>query len=355
MHGLDAEVKSVTVDGFVSTREGELVSRSLSYEIAATGSEVLVEVSHCALGRGDVDFVDRRFTSQDSLVPGHEIVGLVIAAGPDVTRVSIGDRVGVGYQVTSCGSCGSCQTRLLQHCRSQQCLIVDRPGGLGVFVLTEEAFAVPIPSDLDSVTAAPLMSSGLTAYSAVMSSDVEAGMNVAVVGLGGMGHVATQLLQLAGCEVTAITSKDVEVESAELGVSATVAPVEFLERPPADSFDLIFVTSGLVNQLDPMLTSLRPTGTLVMLGSPSADVQFSVFKLNDFSSRTIRGSYIGSPSELAVLLDLARDRQVRVMSTVADFAEAPSALARVRSNSGGFRVVLEREPTFGSSSSLDRF
>lgn len=232
-----------------------------------------------------------------------------------------------------------------KHCRAQQCLIFDRPGGLGIFVRADDRFVVAIPDGLHSAEAAPLMSSGLTAYSAIRSSDVESGMNVAVVGLGGMGHIASQLLRNAGAHVTAVTSKHIDLESIELGVSRTLAPSTFFAEPPVDTFDRIFVTTGLVNDLDPFLAALTPQGTLVILGSPIAKVEFSVFKLNDFSGRRIFGSYIGSPDELVELLGLANAGTVSVSSTTVPFAMARDALDEVRQNTGGYRVVLERSCT----------
>ena len=114
-------------------------------------TELVIAATHCWVGRGDVDYVDRLYgevKSDGLIVPGHEVVGVVARCGSEVTHFTVGDRVGVGYQVSSCGMCEWCRAGSDQYCRAQQCLVVDRPGGFASHIWESERFVVAIPDTL---------------------------------------------------------------------------------------------------------------------------------------------------------------------------------------------------------------
>ncbi len=178
------------------------------YEPGPLGpDEVEVRVEHCGICHSDLAMIDDDWGfSAYPLVPGHEVIGTVAAVGPEVDGVAVGRRVGIGWSCGSCGRCEWCTRGLESLCVGNKGVIVRHHGGWAERVRAHWKFAVPIPDGLDPRAAGPLMCAGSTVFTPMARFDVRPTMRAAVVGIGGLGHLAVQFLAAFGCEVTAISS-----------------------------------------------------------------------------------------------------------------------------------------------------
>ena len=174
------------------------------YERTLGERDVLVRITHRSLARGDIQYIDDAWgDARFPLVPGHEIVGIVEEAGSEVADLHTGDRVGIGYQQEACFDCSFCKLGTEQLCASQKVIAVDRYGGLAEHIIVDARFAFRLPPQLDSATSTPLLSSGLTVYAGILRAELADGSRVAVLGAGGLGHLAIQFLHKMGHTVTA--------------------------------------------------------------------------------------------------------------------------------------------------------
>src|SRR5438477_10141571 len=190
------------------------------YDPGALGAgEVEIKISHCGICHSDVHLIDNDWGfSKYPFIPGHEIVGTVVAMGADVRNHAIGQRVGVGWQADSCGICEWCRQGDEHLCAKSQPTCVGRNGGFADKVRVNSKFAIPVPEALESENAAPLMCGGITVYSPLRNHGVRPSSRVGVIGIGGLGHLGIQFAKAFGAEVTAFsTSKDKEEEARKLG------------------------------------------------------------------------------------------------------------------------------------------
>lgn len=218
-----------------------------SYEAGPLAAhEVEIEVTHCGICLSDIAMIDNDWgRSEYPIAPGHEVIGMINAVGADVgDSRRIGQRVGVGWFTGSCGTCEYC-TRGKQHlCRKSHRTIVGRHGGWASSIRCQAEFAVPIPETLSSANAAPLMCAGSTVFTPMVEYGVMPWMRTAVVGIGGLGHLAVQFLAKFGCEVTAISSspgKETDVRMLGAAHFTSTKNIGQLTRN-SGSFDFILST-----------------------------------------------------------------------------------------------------------------
>jgi uncharacterized zinc-type alcohol dehydrogenase-like protein len=334
------------VHAYAANRPG-LHVEPYEYELSELAShDVRIKVTHCSVGRGDTYFLENKYqipTLQYPLVAGHELVGVIEQCGNQVNRLQIGDRAGVGYEVWSCGICEYCFDGKENLCESQKCLVLSGPGGFADYVVADERFVCKVPSDIKSDAAAPLFCSGLTVYSAIKKARIKEGMCSAVVGIGGLGHFGVQLLKLKGSKIVAFSGKSGQAAEVikKMGASL-VLPYKSDEVKP-HSFDRIFMTTHASVDYDYYLKLLKPTGELWVVGSDINKTTFSSWLLNDFASRSIHGSYIGSPAEMRELLELASAHGIIGRVKTMPMRELNQALQLVASGNDYFRVVVTNE------------
>lgn len=302
-------------------------------------SEVLIKITHCSVGRGDVGFLENVYQIPDlkyPLVAGHELVGKVVECGAAGTGFTTGQRVGVGYQIWSCGTCQFCTSQREQLCQQQKCLVKDQQGGFAEYICVDQRFVFALPDTLASDEATPLFCSGLTVYSAIKKAHIQPGMSVGVIGIGGLGHMAVQLPRLQGARVTAFSNKNLAMLT-ELGVETVVS---YHADLPAQTFDRLFITTHAPVDYDHFLKLLKPDGQLWVIGSDTNKTTFSSWLLNDFAERSIHGSYIGSPAEMRELLGLASKHGIKGRAKVMPMAELNRALEIVAEGREQFRIVV---------------
>lgn len=284
------------------------------------------------------------------LVVGHEIAGVVVEVGAEVTRHAVGDRVGVGCMVDSCRECAQCQAGNEQYCLNGMTgtyAAVDRDGsttqgGYSQQVVVVEDFVVRIPDALELDVAAPLLCAGITTYSPLRHWGAGPGTKVAVVGMGGLGHMAVKLAHAMGAEVTVLSqSLKKQEDGLRLGADhyhATSDPDTFAAL--RGSFDLIVNTVSAVVDLDAYLSLLAVDGTLVNVGAPAEPLPVQVFSLIP-ARRSFAGSSIGSIAETQEMLDFCAEHGLGADVEVIGADQVNEAWERVLASDVRYRFVID--------------
>lgn len=306
-------------------------------------NDVRLNVSHCGICHSDIHLIDNDWAiSQYPLIPGHEIVGTVVALGAGVNHLKKGERVGVGWQCGSCLQCEYCLRGDENLCDHSQATCVGHFGGFADGVVVDSRFAFPIPVDLPSETTAPLLCGGITVYSPLVHYGVRPAMKVGVMGIGGLGHMALQFASAMGCEVTAFTSSpDKEVEAVKLGAHRVVVTKDATAvARAAQSQDFIVTTvSGTMDWMQAM-SFLRPDGKLCVVGASPTPIQVPAFALIS-GRRSVVGSPIGSRHCIIEMLEFASRHEIGAIVEVVPLKQVNDAIAKVRANQARYRMVLE--------------
>ncbi|MFE2204655.1 MULTISPECIES: NAD(P)-dependent alcohol dehydrogenase [Streptomyces] len=284
------------------------------------------------------------------MVPGHEIAGIVAETGSGVTRFKVGDRVGVGCMVDSCGQCDACLMGREQHCaegNTQTYNALDRSGeptygGYSTHLVVTEKFAVSIPEGIALDEAAPLLCAGITTYSPLKRWGAGPGKKVAVVGLGGLGHMAVKIAHALGAEVTVLSqSLRKKDDGLKLGADhyyATSDPKTFEEL--AGTFDVILSTVSAPLDFGAYLGLLRTEGTLVNVGAPEEPISLNLFSLI-LGNRAIAGSAIGGIKETQEMLDFCAVHGLGAEIEVIEASQVNEAYERVLASDVRYRFVID--------------
>jgi uncharacterized zinc-type alcohol dehydrogenase-like protein len=305
-------------------------------------NEVAIRISHCGVCHSDVHLIDNDWGfSKYPFIPGHEIVGRVIAAGSDVRDRVIGERVGVGWQADSCGICEWCRQGDEHLCAKSQPTCVGRNGGYADMVRVNSRFAIPVPEVLESENVAPLLCGGITVYSPLRNHGVRPSSRVGVIGIGGLGHMGLQFAHAFGAEVTAFsTSKDKEAEAKTLGAHHFVNTRDTAAlKKVAGSFDFLLCTVSADQDWQGYVNALRPKGTLCVVGASPSAMQILPFSLIS-GQKAVSGSPTGSPRDLHEMLDVAARHGVKAITERFAMSAANEAVARVKKNQVRYRAVL---------------
>ena len=261
--------------------------------------KVRIRVEACGVCHSDSGTVEALFPIEWPRVPGHEVVGRIDALGPGVQGRAVSQRVGVGFLGGSCGYCGFCRNGDLVTCRNQEFTGIHHDGGYGEVMIAKASGLVAIPDDLSSIDAAPLLCAGLTTFSALRNAPPKAGDLVAVVGIGGLGHLAVQYARHMGFEVAAIARGADKVELAqELGAhhyidNATTNPAEALQALGGAKVVLIMASGG--KTVAETFKGLRPGGVSIVLGVGPEPIEGSSMDLI-FRSRELEGALTEDPA-----------------------------------------------------------
>jgi uncharacterized zinc-type alcohol dehydrogenase-like protein len=316
---------------------------SYRYEVGDLGAdEVEIRISHCGVCRSDLHLIDNDWQiSKFPFVPGHEIVGMVTAAGSGVKTVKAGDRVGVGWQAGSCGHCEWCRQGKENLCPESQPTCVHRNGGFAEAVRVPARFVIPIPEALESDNAAPLLCAGITVYNPFRTYGVSPASRVGVVGIGGLGHLALQFARVFGAEVTAFsTSPAKEDEAKAMGAQHFCNTRESKGmKALAGSLDLIISTVDADQDWSAFLSTLRPQGVLCLVGAPARPLQIPGSLLIS-QAKTVSGSNTGSPLALAEMLDVAARHGVKAQIERFPMSRVNEAVGKVRKGTVRYRAVL---------------
>lgn len=313
--------------------------------------DVLIEIKYCGICHSDIHHVRGEWRKETyPLVPGHEIVGVVAEVGPEVTKHKAGDRVGVGCMVDSCGECEHCKKGQEQYCLKGNTLTygaTDRYGkttygGYSTYIVVTEGFVLKVPEALKLDAAAPLLCAGITTYSPLRHWGAGPGKRVAVVGLGGLGHMAVKLAHAMGAEVTVLSHSAAKKDDAmRLGADhfhATSDPETFTAL--AKSLDLIINTVSAKVDLDAYLSLLALDGTMVNVGAPGEPMSLNAFSLIN-ARRSFAGSVIGGIPETQEMLDFCAQHSLGADIEVISADKIDEAYERVLKSDVRYRFVID--------------
>lgn len=314
-----------------------------SYERTMCKDEVLVRVTYCGIAMGDIQFINNDWgDTKFPLVPGHEIIGTVEEVGADVTGLIRGDRVGIGYQQEACFECQFCKEGNEQFCTKQKVIAVDCYGGLAEHIVVDGRFAFKLPSKLDAAKSTPLLSAGLTVYSAIIRAQLQNKSIVAVLGIGGLGQLAIQFLHKMGHKVYGFS------HSPEKKMMIEQMGAEYINNSNRSSlvvynrkFDFILSTLNADFGMDVYLEMLRPQGKVCMVAAPLKWLSISGGTLYDYAQRTIYGNYVGSRKDMTDMLAFSENHNIASNVEVMPFSKMNEAIEVVRGGNILKRLVLE--------------
>jgi len=302
--------------------------------------EVLLEVLYCGLCHSDLGHIDQqRSAAAEPVVAGHEVVGRVVAAGSEVDPQRLGQLCGLGFIAGSCRHCRHCLSGRQTLCADLESTILGRPGGFASHVKAHQDWAIPLPDGLDPAAAGPLLCAGVTVFEPLFSAGISPTAHVAVIGVGGLGHLALQLARAWGCQVTGITtssSKTAEILS--LGAHRVQLLGELNQQQGA--YDLIINTSNHALDWDALVASLAPGGSLHQLGLCATPIPLRVFPFVK-GNLSFRASLTSTPANTARLLEFCARHGIQPLVEVLPMDQINTAIARLRRGDVRYRFVLQ--------------
>jgi uncharacterized zinc-type alcohol dehydrogenase-like protein len=314
-------------------------------------NDVLIEIEYAGICHSDIHTVNGDWGPQPfPVVPGHEIVGVVAQVGSDVTKHRVGDRVGVGCMVNSCGKCANCRNGDEQYCLDGMVPTyagTDRDGsttqgGYSTHVVVDADYVLRVPAGIDAAAAAPLLCAGITTYAPLRRWGAGPGKKVAVVGLGGLGHMAVKLASAMGAEVTVLSqSLKKQEDGRRLGADdyfATSDPDTFSRL--AGRFDLIVNTVSAPIDVNAYLSLLAVDGALVNVGAPAEPLSLNVMALIG-GRRTFAGSMIGGIALTQEMLDFCAEHGIGAEVEVIAADRVNEAYERVLASDVRYRFVID--------------
>jgi propanol-preferring alcohol dehydrogenase len=304
---------------------------------------VRIRVEACGVCHSDAGTVEGVFPIAWPRVPGHEAVGVIDMVGAGVEGWAVGQRVGVGFLGGSCGHCDRCRGGDLVNCRNQEFTGIQHDGGYAEMLIARASGLMSIPDDLAAADAAPLLCAGLTTFSALRNAPAKAGDLVAVLGIGGLGHLGVQYARHMGFEVVAIGRGADKAELArKLGAhhyidSSSVDPGQALLELGGAA--LVLATASAGHAVAQTLKGLRPGGKVIALGATPDPIEVSTSDLL-FGSRSIAGALTGDPATGDATLKFSVLTGVAAMIETMPLEKAPEAYAKMMSGKARFRMVL---------------
>lgn len=313
-----------------------------TYERRTGKNDVLIKISHCAITTGDIQMINNEWgDSKFPLVPGHEIIGTIEQTGSNVAGLKNGDRVGVGYQLEACFKCKFCKDGNEQFCLKQKVIAVDFPGGFAKHIVVDWRFAFKIPFKLDSAKSAPLLSSGLTVYSAIIRAKLSKNSKVAVLGIGGLGHLAIQFLHKMGHGVSAFSRTHEKREMIHRFGGKFVDSSNLSGNSDhIRKFDFILSTLNVDFDLNSYLRMLAPQGKFCVVAQPLNKSSLNIGLLYDYAQRTIYGNYTGSRKAMMNMLAFSAKHNIQSIVDVMTFSQINEAIDLVKTGKVPMRLVL---------------
>uniref|UniRef100_A0A486XHS3 alcohol dehydrogenase (NADP(+)) n=1 Tax=Rheinheimera sp. BAL341 TaxID=1708203 RepID=A0A486XHS3_9GAMM len=307
-------------------------------------NEVEIAVDYCGICHSDLSMINNEWgMSAFPLIAGHEVVGRISQVGAGVSHLKPGQIVGLGWHSDYCKVCSSCGSGDHNLCAGAQGTIVGRHGGFADKVRANASAVVALPEGMDVKTAGPLFCGGITVFNPLVQFDVKPTDKVAVIGIGGLGHIALQFLRAWGCEVTAFTSSDSKTEEAKaLGAHHCINSRSSSEiEQAAGRFDFIISTVNVSLDWNLYLSTLKPKGRLHFAGATLEPLNLGVFGLI-MAQRSVSGSPVGSPATISKMLEFAVQHDIKPVIETFKFSQINDALAHLKSGKARYRIVLER-------------
>ncbi|HXB30615.1 MAG TPA: NAD(P)-dependent alcohol dehydrogenase [Puia sp.] len=315
-------------------------------------NDVLIEIKYCGVCHTDLHFVRNDFgMSTFPLVPGHEIVGIVKEVGEKVTKHKVGDTVGIGCLVDSCRECENCKQDLEQYCLEGATFTYFTPdkhgdgiihGGYSNQIVCDEEYVLKVADHLPLENVAPLLCAGITTYSPLRRWNVRKGQKVAVVGLGGLGHMGVKFAVAMGAEVTVLsTSPSKKADAEKLGAHKfVVTKDEEQVKTVQHYFDFILNTLAADHDSNFYLAMLKTMGTMVCVGLPHSPAVIPAANLI-FHGKSLAGSLIGGIAETQEMLDFCAEHNITSDIELIDIKDIDKAYERMEKSDVKYRFVID--------------
>ncbi len=314
--------------------------------------DVVIDIRYCGICHSDIHTVRSEWGDANyPVVPGHEIAGVVRAIGSKVTKHKVGDHVGVGCFVDSCRHCANCQQNLEQYCLTgfngtynniEKDGVTPTQGGYSDVIVVDENYVLKIPDALPLDKAAPLLCAGITLYSPLMYWKAGPGKKIAIMGLGGLGHMGVKIARALGAEVTVLSHSDKKQQDAfKMGAHHFIHTHDkkvFLQH--ANTFDLIINTISADINMSDYFGLLKMGGTLVVVGLPEKPLSIHPFPLV-LMRRSYAGSVIGSIKETQEMLDFCAKHNITPDIELISPAQVNDAYERVLKSDVRYRFVID--------------
>jgi uncharacterized zinc-type alcohol dehydrogenase-like protein len=319
--------------------------------------DVLVEIQYCGVCHSDIHQVRNEWGGATyPMVPGHEIVGTAAAVGDQVRKFKVDSQVGVGTFVDSCRSCGPCKQREEQYCEEGATFTYNSlerdgktptQGGYSTYITVDEAYAFTIPKGISPERAAPLLCAGTTTYSPLVHFGVRKHSKIAVVGLGGLGHMAVKLAAAMGAEVTVLShSPDKRQDAQRLGAADFIACDAQKLKESESRFDFVLDTVSAEHDYNAYLELLRFEGTMILVGLPEpSPVAASALEGN---RRRLVGSNVGGTKDTQEMLDFCAKHGIGADVEVIPMQRVGEAFDRTVKSDVRYRFVIDMSSLKGT-------
>ncbi len=314
------------------------------YDLPTIGKEeVDIKVHYCGICHSDMSMINNEWgNTQYPLVPGHEIVGEIVAAGREVKGLEIGDKVGLGWFSESCMHCQQCMGGSHHLCGTKKQTIVGRHGGFADYVRGHWSWAIRLPEGIDMKKAGPLLCGGITVFNPIVLAGVQPTDKVGVIGIGGLGHLALKFLKHWGCEVIAFSSNpDKKQQILEMGAHKVInsRDSEALKTIKGE-LNFILNTTNVTLDWNTYLSCLAPKGRLHSVGAVLEPMAISTFGLMG-GEKSVGASPLGSPALTKTMLDFCVRHDI--YPTVEEFPmeQVNDAIKHLDEGKARFRVVLK--------------
>ena len=307
--------------------------------------EVEIAVEYCGICHSDLSLLNNDWgMTSYPFVPGHEATGRVVALGANAKGVSMGQRVGLGWNSHSCMHCKQCLMGNQHLCENLQPTLIGRHGAFANKVRAHWVWTMPLPDGLDSRESGPLLCGGITVFAPLRELNISPTARVGVVGIGGLGHMALKFCKAWGCEVTAFTSSDSKAEEARAFGAHNVVSTgdsKAIEKL-AGTFDLIIDTVNATLDWNGLLNALAPNGRLHVVGAVPEPIPVPVFTLL-MGQKSVSGSPTGSRGAIDSMLNFAARHQVAPKTEHFPMSKVNEAMEHLHSGKARYRIVLDAD------------
>ncbi len=341
---LDKTMPNSTVVNAFAQHEANGELSPMQYELPEIEPEqVDMRVEYCGVCHSDLSMLQNAwYATQYPFVPGHEVIGTVEAVGERVKNIAVGDRVGLGWFSSSCMHCDPCMRGDHNLCTQIQMTIMGRHGGFADRVRCHWAWAVPLPDGIEAASAGPLFCAGVTVFNPLVEFGVKPTDRVGVIGIGGLGHLALQILNKWGCEVIAFSSSPAKAEEAKaLGAHRVINSRDSEElRSVAGSLDFIMNTTDVTLDWNTYMGALGPKGrlhTVGMVAEPMAVMSAILVQ----GQKSLSGSPMGSPASNRKMLEFCGRHNIAPVIEEFDLAQVNDAVAHLEQGKARYRIVLK--------------
>jgi len=326
----------------VKEPKGKLVP--FSYESGELSPENIdIKVSYCGLCHSDMSMMNNDWgMTQYPIVPGHEIIGEIVAVGNAVKNLKVGDKVGLGWMSSSCMSCSQCMSGDHNLCANSEGTIIGRHGGFAEYVRSHWSWAIPIPEGMDLSKAGPLLCGGITVFSPIFLSNLKPTDSVGVIGIGGLGHLAIKFLKHWGCDVIAFSSNPSKKdEILSMGANKVINSKDSEElKSVSGKLKFILNTTNVSLDWDSYLTALSPKGKLHTVGAVLEPMEIPAFSLI-MGDKSVGGSPIGSPEIIRIMLDFCNRHNIYPNVEEFPMEEVNEAIEHLEQGKARYRIVLK--------------